>query len=133
METILCYDTLKGINVLVEVQDEVATYLKRSYWREEMQQRRYYKRVLSLEETWIPSMASTEEIVLNEEQKVIFRRAVGRLNTYEYELFILRFELEMSLGEIADYLGISISYASKKVRCLRQKLIELLKMENEYL
>lgn len=46
MSTIKCYDTLKCMYVEVEVTEEVYTYIKRSYWREDMQDRRYQARKL---------------------------------------------------------------------------------------
>ena len=45
MEKIKCYDTLSGSYVEVEVTDDIALYIRRSYWREEMAERRYAARI----------------------------------------------------------------------------------------
>ena len=41
---IKCYDTISKDYVDVRVTEEVETFIKRSYWREDMQHRRYLKR-----------------------------------------------------------------------------------------
>lgn len=45
-----CYDTLTGQYKEICVSAEIESELKRSYWREEIAERRYRKRVVQYEE-----------------------------------------------------------------------------------
>lgn len=134
MEKILCYDTLSGTYVSVDVTEEVATFMRRSYWREDMQQRRYYKRMLLLDEAVsYGRVDSTEEQVLQKESKTILYRALRRLSSADLELYVMRFESKKTLREIASEMNISVSYVAKKVTNLRNRISELLELESNYL
>ena len=71
-----CYDTLSGRYVTVEVSEQIETEVKRSYWREDMQERRYYKRCQPLDE----NMNYTNDVA----------DAFGSRLVREYELSVLR-------------------------------------------
>lgn len=76
MSTIKCYDTLKCMYVEVEVTEEVYTYIKRSYWREDMQDRRYQARKLLFDDVLDYSVAEIDicdEVVKKIEYEILIK------------------------------------------------------------
>lgn len=124
MEKILCYDTLKNSFVLVEVNDEIASFMRRSHWREDIQQRRYYKRVVSIEDNLVIGGNSIDNIVINREIRQELSRIIQRLSKDDKTLFNLRFQNELTYKEIAGILDISTSYVAKKVNILKKFLVQ---------
>lgn len=136
MEKVLkCYDTLAGAYVDVETTEEIVTYVKRSYWREDIQNRRYYARTLciddmylDLEDVHVERHAMVNRLVRAYEQERL-RKSVAELPP-KYRLVVYAvFYDEMSMTDVAKSLGVSVSCISKMIKrtkeILRQKLIDL--------
>lgn len=94
MSTIKCYDTLKCMYVEVEVTEEVYTYIKRSYWREDMQDRRYQARKLLFDD--VLDYSVTEIDICDEVVKKIeyHQICVGLYNHHDQVLSILKYLMD---------------------------------------
>ena len=93
-----CYDTLSGKYVTVEVSEQIETEVKRSYWREDMQERRYYKRCQPLDE----NINYTNDVA----------DAFGSRLVREYELSVLRSVLS-ELDKQEQFIISSIYFANR--------------------
>lgn len=78
MSTIKCYDTLKCMYVEVEVTEEVYTYIKRSYWREDMQDRRYQARKLLFDTSNQSTAYSTTSILSVLDQNKMYQASLQK-------------------------------------------------------
>lgn len=130
-----CYDTLSGAYVEVETTEEIVTYVKRSYWREDIQERRYRARTFDLDEFYMDEQDVYEErqavldtiIQLYEYERL--RNSIAELPS-KYKLIIYAiFYDDRSMTDVAKSLGVSVSCVSRKIKrikeILRQKLIDL--------
>lgn len=123
VSVVKCFDTVKRKYVEVEVPVEVATFYKRDYWREEMSERRYYQRAISLDGLYVFGNYSIEkedsisENVLRKERLSRVYEEVAKLNEREKELVYLVLVKEHTVTEAAKILRVSVSYAS---RCLKK-------------
>ena len=128
------YDTLKGEYVLVPVTVEVESYIKRSYWKEDMQERRYYKRKVDLED-----YMSFENGVYIEDrvfEEVVRDLDIDRLmsiiktldRTERLILYRVYYE-DVALNKIAREIGVSSSYMSRLLRKILKEILD--QMSNE--
>ena len=112
-----CYDTLTGRYVRINVADEVGKFIKRSYWREDIQDRRFNARRLNYEEALSYNDEDTTviEVIKREENKNLYK-CMNTLDERSRLILYYRYFRRMSLLEIAEYLEISVSYASKLLK-----------------
>lgn len=130
MKTIKCFDTLDKCYKTIEVSDEVAEYIRRSYWREDMQERRYRKRCRSLYDFDITTGNEVESVVLEHELLSMVCDAFERLSSLQKKVIYLYCEKGVTLAGISDILGISISYASKILQTGRKSMLQYLQDED---
>jgi len=127
------YDALTGCYVEIPVTVEVEEYIKRSYWREDMQNRRYYARVSNYDD-YMPKQERvyTEKnamanLMVDEFCKQRLREQVRGLKGTLKELVVMVYFNDMTLTRAAQELGVSISYASrllKKAKLLLQEELQ---------
>lgn len=68
----------------------------------------------------------------NIEASIAVQSAVAKLNTEEQEIILLRFTNELSIVEIAEYLGLSRFCVHRKLKAIEQKLKTILRKEDFY-
>lgn len=128
MRDIKCFDTTSRKYVTVEVDDEIYTFIKRSYWREDMQDRRYQKRKLLFDEAI--DYAQDEDLCMMLHRQMVIEKlldCIKDLDERSQKLLYYRYYEEYSLRQIADLLGISQSYTAKvlkKVLCTLKDRLE---------
>jgi len=129
-QVVKCYDTLSGIYVEVPVSQEIEEFIKRSYWREDMQERRYYQRIVSIDSCipeggQIPSCGcSVLDEVIQREEKAFIAGKVDGLNAKYKEVFKLVYIKGLSMTEAARSLGVSVSYVSRLLKEARAWLAQ---------
>lgn len=117
-----CYDTLKREYVLVPVDLEIETYIKRSYWREDMQNRRYAKRMMSYE-----YLVTKQEEIEEGKNELInglikqyeierLKEEITKLDTRYREIIHLIYYERLTLAAAAKEMGLSTSYMSRLVK-----------------
>lgn len=117
-----CYDTLKKEYVLVPVDLEIETYIKRSYWREDMQNRRYAKRMMSYE-----YLVTKQEEIEEGKNELInglikqyeierLKEEITKLDTRYREIIHLIYYERLTLAAAAKEMGLSTSYMSRLVK-----------------
>lgn len=127
-ELVKCYDTITKSYVTVEVTKEVSQFLKRSYWREDMQERRYNMRKVALDEAvgyssaYISQVQELVDIVLKIETEVEVRNAISKLEDRDRLIVYYVYYERKNLSETARIIGISSSHMSRLVKRLQGKL-----------
>lgn len=116
-----CYDTLKGEYVLVPVTVEVEQFIKRSYWKEDMQERRYYKRKIDFEEytkfsNGIYCEDNVFERLVREFDLNNMKSIIKTLSRTERLILYRVYYDEIALNKIAKEIGVSSSYMSRLLR-----------------
>lgn len=134
-QVVKCYDTLTGTYVDVPVIKEVEEYIKRSYWREDMQERRYYKRVINIddyqtksEDVFMARQKLLEEIVKQEEQVYIAQK-LCELSEKQQMVVQLVYVEENTMTAAAAQMHVSVSYVSRLLKEARNRLAVLLELD----
>lgn len=126
MGKIKCYDTLSKEYVTVQVTDEIEEYVKRSYWRENMQERRFNMRKVMLNEQFSLDDVSWNDVTLDCIIKDIEIQTIYEVVMTSDErtrlIIYYRYYEGYTLTEIAKKLGISTSYMSKLMRKIHNQL-----------
>ncbi len=122
------FDKISKQWVELDLNDEVGIFLKRSYWREDAQERRYYNRKLDFEdeldyESYLTT-ESCEELVMSKITMVELYSAIEVLDQADRLLVYLRYFKDLKLKEISVYVGLSEAQVSRKIK----KISMLLKM-----
>lgn len=121
-QVVKCYDTLTGKYVDVPVSKEIEEYIRRSYWREDMQERRYYKRVVNIEdchEKMEDIFQAKQELIngiVKQEEQVRIARKVNELKAKQKAVVTLVYGRELTVTEAAKVLQVSISYVSRLLK-----------------
>lgn len=126
MDTLDYFDKISKQWIKLEVKDEIGTFLKRSYWREDAQERRYYTRKLDFEddldyETYLLTESCEDEVV-NRSIIVELYSAVGELSLDDKLLIYLRYFRDLKLRDISAYIGISEAQVSRRLKKICQGL-----------
>ncbi|MCI9050345.1 MAG: DUF1492 domain-containing protein [Lachnospiraceae bacterium] len=134
---IKCYDTLKGKYVKVPVSAEVEIYIKRSRWREDIQNRRYIQRITDYGELVIKEDLEQEDTL---EQEIIkklqieyLKQQIEKLEIRDKSIIMMIYYKELTLTGVAKKLGISTSYTSrlvKKINRILKASLENINMED---
>lgn len=126
MGKIKCYDTLSKEYVTVQVTDEIEEYVKRSYWRENMQERRFNMRKVMLNEQFSLDDVSWGDVTLDCIIKDVELQTIYEVIMASDErtrlIVYYRYYEGYTLTEIAKKLGISTSYMSKLMRKIHSQL-----------
>lgn len=124
------YDTLKGEYVLVEVSKEVETFMRRSYWKEDMQKRRYDKRTVDMDYVVLKYDALMEQrdllinkMIHDELVEELYKR-IEKLNDRQKKIIDLVYKEECTLCEAAKRCNISASYTSRLMKDILIRLKE---------
>ena len=128
------FDKISKQWVELDLNDEVGVFLKRSYWKEDAQERRYYNRKLDFEdELDYESYLTTEpceEIVISKITMVELYSAIETLDKADRLLVYLRYFKDLKLKEISVYVGLSEAQASRKIKkisqVLKRELVDLM-------
>lgn len=135
VKLIKCYDTTTKEFVEVPVTIEVEEFIKRSYWREDMQDRRYQTRKIELQD-YILSLRSKNDInsdvvlesIIREQTIEELKAAVNLLDEKEKRMIQLVYEEDKTISAAAREMGFSSSYASRLIKnakiFLRNKLTD---------
>ncbi len=128
------FDKISKQWVELDLNDEVGVFLKRSYWREDAQERRYYNRKLDFEdeldyESYLTT-ESCEELVVSKSVVLELYSALGTLDQADRLLVYLRYFRDLKLKEISVYVGLSEAQVSRKIKkicqVLRRELVDLM-------
>lgn len=124
MKMIKCFDTINGRYVDVEVTEEIEVYIKRSYWREDMQDRRFQARKLVFDEALNYTTLSDPvyEEILKAVEITSLREGIEQLDQRSKEIIFYRYYEEYTINKIATTLGISSSYVTKLLRKVHTQL-----------
>jgi len=124
---IKCYDTMSGKYVMVEVSKEIQEFMYRSYWKEDMQNRRYLKRKVSITDDveFLFEGKDIFDLVVSNLEKEQLNQVVNRLNKREKEIVYHVYCNNLNLSEAAREIGISATYVSQ----LNKRLIERLRVD----
>lgn len=124
---IRCYDTLKNKYVNVPVTIEIETYMKRSSWREEIQNKRYTKRITDYEELFIrekkiePENNLEDELIKQQEIEYL-KQIIDTLDTRYKSIINMIYYEDLTLSAAAKKLGISTSYISRLIKKINKIL-----------
>lgn len=125
---IKCYNTLRNTYEEVCVTEEIAQFYRRSYWREDMQERRYYQRCSNVDDLLLDSTevyaernSLVDDIIREQEYSKLYD-AIGKLNQRDRIIVYGVYFQQRTLTSVAHELGISIPYAS---RLLKKSLLAL--------
>lgn len=124
---IRCYDTLKNKYVNVPVTIEIETYMKRSSWREEIQNKRYTKRIADYEELFIrekeiePENNLEDELIKQQEIECL-KQIIDTLDTRYKSIITMIYYEDLTLSAAAKNLGISTSYISRLIKKINKIL-----------
>lgn len=124
---IRCYDTLKNKYVNVPVTIEIETYMKRSSWREEVQNKRYTKRIADYEELFIrekkiePENNLEDELIKQQEIECL-KQIIDTLDTRYKSIINMIYYEDLTLSAAAKKLGISASYISRLIKKINKIL-----------
>lgn len=124
---IRCYDTLKNKYVNVPVTIEIETYMKRSSWREEVQNKRYTKRIADYEELFIrekkiePENNLEDELIKQQEIECL-KQIIDTLDTRYKSIINMIYYEDLTLSAAAKNLGISTSYISRLIKKINKIL-----------
>lgn len=124
---IRCYDTLKNKYVNVPVTIEIETYMKRSSWREEIQNKRYTKRIADYEELFIrekkiePENNLEDELIKQQEIECL-KQIIDTLDTRYKSIINMIYYEDLTLSAAAKKLGISASYISRLIKKINKIL-----------
>lgn len=128
------FDKISKQWVELDLNDEVGIFLKRSYWREDAQERRYYNRKLDFEdeldyESYLTT-ESCEELVMSKITMVELYSAIEVLDQADRLLVYLRYFKDLKLKEISVYVGLSEAQVSRKIKkicqVLKRELVDLM-------
>ena len=122
-----CYDTMSGKYVMVEVSKEIQEFMHRSYWKEDMQNRRYLKRKVSITDgvEFLFEGDDIFDLVASNLENDRLNQAVNCLNEREKEVVYHVYCNNLNLSEAARKIGISATYMSR----LNKRLIERLRVD----
>jgi len=131
---IKCYNTLTREYQDIQLTPELEQEIKRSYWREEQQERRYNKRVLEFEDylQYKQYSKSVEETIILNQEIEILNRNIEKLKSKERLVVYLVYFQGMNNVQAAKVLGVSGSYASRLLKRAKEHLKELILLEYEY-
>lgn len=126
------YDRISNKYIDVTTTTEIETEIKRSYWREAQQERRYNKRcqefLNELHYDMVLQCPIDEQIIRRQEIEVLVE-VLGNLPEREQTIVRLLYYENKTKSEAAEYLGCSNSYMTKLVYklmdTLRDKYLEL--------
>ena len=108
MSTFKYFNKISKEWIDIELSDDICVFLKRSYWREEMQERRFNARKLEFEDFIdYQQVGSIESLILEREERSLLHEAVKRLNEAERLYIYLRFYKDLKLREVANVVGVS--------------------------
>ena len=120
---IKCYNTINGEYVTINTTETIGTTIKRSYWREDMQERRYNKRVLPLMEELDYGIGNdVSDIVIANMEVNRLQNAIKLLESRERLIIYYVYYQDLSLSEAARRIGISSSYICRLVKKIHEKL-----------
>jgi RNA polymerase sigma factor (sigma-70 family) len=134
---IKCYDTLKKTYVMVDVSSEVETFIRRSYWKEDMQERRYQSRKLPLEDNeWMQdyseSMKPLDQLIILRQETDALIQEVQELDQKLQEIIYLYYYEHLSMREVAEKLDYSVSKINDLLSDAREYLREQLVQKMKY-
>lgn len=127
-EIVKCYDTITKSYVTVEVTKEVGQFLKRSYWREDMQERRFNKRRVSLDDAigynsaYLSQVSDLTDILIQLEREDVVKKAISKLDEREQIIVQNVYYKKRTLSDTAKLVGVSSSHMSRLVKKLLIKL-----------
>ena len=125
MSTFKYFNKISKEWIDIELSDDICVFLKRSYWREEMQERRFNARKLEFEDFIdYQQVGSIESLILEREERSLLHEAVKRLNEAERLYIYLRFYKDLKLREVANVVGVSEAQASRRLKKICGKLLQ---------
>lgn len=134
-EKVSIYDTMSGLYVEVEVTEDVAQFMRRDYWREDMQRRRYEARKQLLENVSIKPYQVDEgrdyyiDKMIHELEVEEMLDEISRLPEKQRLLIRLVYFEGLTLTMAAKKIGYSISYASQLLKSAKAILRERISKE----
>lgn len=129
-----CYDTLRKEYREIETSLEIGTEVKRSYWREEHAERRYYARVSEFTDFVIlPYSRNIEDSVILNDEIEILHECIKSLPKRSQQIIYLKYFCDMNDVAIGKAIGLSNSYVSRLVKQIKLNLkVEMLRRYDYY-
>lgn len=132
---IKCFNTVTREYQEVELSADLEQEIKRSYWREDQQERRYYKRMSELNENLEYGKQfrrSVEESIILSQEIEVLKACIRKLT--EKEKFVVHCVYYGDLNNVqtAKLMGVSSSYVGKILKGAKSKLKALVLEEYDY-
>lgn len=127
------FDSLTNQYVEIPVSIELETFIKRSYWREEKQNKRYYARISDIETLYLDDSTiynnryEAVDKLIKEFEKLRLIESIEKLEERDRQLIRLIYYKNLTLTNAAKELGVSVSYISRLLKRVYAKLKENLK------
>lgn len=127
------FDSLTDQYVEIPVSIELETFIKRSYWREEKQNKRYYARISDIETLYLDDSTiynnryEAVDKLIKEFEKLRLIESIEKLEERDRQLIRLIYYKNLTLTNAAKELGVSVSYISRLLKRVYAKLKENLK------
>lgn len=127
------FDSLTNKYIEIPVSIELETFIKRSYWREDMQDRRYHARILDIDEVHLEETSiyndqnAAIDRIIKEFEKARVIDSIEKLEEKYKQLIRLIYFEEVTLTKAAEEFGVSVSYVSRMLKKVRNQLKEDLK------
>lgn len=130
-----CYDTLSKEYKEVETSSEIETEVKRSYWREEHAERRYYARIIEYADyIQQPYVRAIEDSIILEDEIRVLHECLQILPERSQQIIYLKYFCDMNDVAISKKIGLSNSYVSRLTKKIKQQLKdEILKRYDYYI
>lgn len=127
------YSKIEEKVVEVMVSDVVASEVRRSYWREQKQRERYYKKCTLLEDGYGYSGVDSDFVskFIRDEEIRVLRKVLKTLDEKQMSVIQCIYYDEMNLTETAKVFAVSVPYMSRYHKKLKDLIRErFLKMYN---
>lgn len=132
VKVIKCYDTITKEYVDVPVTNEIEEFMRRSYWKEDIQERRYYKKITELNENVCHIEEFSVELnpildsIIKDQTLKELNEVMNKLDEWDRLVLKLIYEQNKSISITAKELGISISYLCRVIKKIHRCLFELM-------
>lgn len=130
-----CYDTMTGKYIDVEVSEKIELEYKRSCWREDQQERRYFKRIVCFEDSIEYLNGYTrkleDSVILKQEVELLYN-SIRMLDKRSRRVIQLVYFEGLSKTEAAKVMGLSVSYMGRLLKKIRSRLKVLILKEYDY-
>jgi RNA polymerase sigma factor (sigma-70 family) len=124
-------DTLSGEHKYIDIDEDLEREIKRSYWREDQQERRYYKRCSEYCDEYkynVSNYGSIEDRIIRDDERRLVAGVINALEPRDRLIIINVYYNDMSLKDVSTLMHVSTSYMSRlharALQRLKQQVLE---------